>query len=82
MNASAIAGSRRKTQRSSKIGSRRKVWNGTAEKTKGGLTRKDLKKNKYGRIVSVKRSARGGAMAMAGGYDSSSSDEDKKKDEE
>jgi hypothetical protein len=58
------------------------VWNGPAEKTKGGLTRKDLKKNKHGRIVSVKRSARGGAMAMAGGYDSSSSDEDKKKDEE
>ena len=54
---------RRKTQRSSKYGSRRKVWNGTAEKTKGGLTRKDLKKNKYGRIVSVKRSIRGGAMA-------------------
>ena len=58
----ATAGSRRKTQRSSKIGSRRKVWNGTAEKTKGGLTRKDLKQNKYGRIVSVKRSMRGGAM--------------------
>jgi hypothetical protein len=82
MNAApVVTGARRKTQRSSKIGSRRKVWNGTAEKTKGGLTRKDLKKNKHGRIVSVKRSARGGAMAMAGGYDSSS-DEDKKKDEE
>jgi hypothetical protein len=81
MDATLAAGSRRKTMRSKKIGSRRKVWNGTAEKTKGGLTRKDLKKNKHGRIVSVKRSARGGAMAMAGGYDSSS-DEDKKKDEE
>ena len=56
-------GVRRKTQRASKYGSRRKVWNGTAEKTKGGLTRKDLKKNKYGRIVSVKRSIRGGAMS-------------------
>lgn len=62
MDASAIAGGRRKTQRVSKIGSRRKVWNGTAEKTKGGLTRKDLKQNKYGRIVSVKRSIRGGAL--------------------
>ena len=62
MDASAIAGSRRKTQRISKYGSRRKVWNGTAEKTKGGLTRKDLKQNKYGRIVSVKRSIRGGAL--------------------
>lgn len=45
-----------------KIGSRRKVWNGTAERTTGGLTRKDLKQNKYGRIVSVKRSMRGGEM--------------------
>jgi len=62
MDASVVAGGRRKTQRSSKIGSRRKVWNGTAEKTKGGLTRKDLKQNKYGRIVSVKRSMRGGAL--------------------
>jgi hypothetical protein len=53
-----------KTQR--KVGSRRKVWNGTAEKTVGGLTRKDLKQNKYGRIVSVKRSVRGGAMCGNG----------------
>jgi hypothetical protein len=55
-------GDRHKTRRVSKYGSRRKVWNGTAEKTKGGLTRKDLKQNKYGRIVSVKRSQRGGAL--------------------
>jgi hypothetical protein len=39
------------------IGSRRKVWNGTAQKTPGGLTKSDLKMNKYGRIVSRKRSA-------------------------
>jgi hypothetical protein len=58
----AQGGSRRKTARVSKYGSRRKVWNGSAEKTKGGLTRKDLKQNKYGRIVSVKRSQRGGAL--------------------
>jgi len=62
MDASAIVGGRRKTARHTKVGSRRKVWNGTAEKTKGGLTRKDLKQNKYGRIVSVKRSLRGGAL--------------------
>ena len=74
MDAAAIAGSRRKTVRVSKYGSRRKVWNGTAEKTKGGLTRKDLKQNKYGRIVSVKRSIRGGAL-----QDSQS---EEKKDEE
>jgi hypothetical protein len=73
MDATLVAG-RRKTQRSSKYGSRRKVWNGSAEKTKGGLTRKDLKQNKYGRIVSVKRSIRGGAL-----QDSQS--EEKKDDE-
>jgi hypothetical protein len=68
MNAAAIvAGSRHKTQRVSKYGSRRKVWNGSAEKTKGGLTRKDLKQNKYGRIVSVKRSQRGGALQASQG---------------
>jgi hypothetical protein len=44
-----------KTKRLSKYGSRRKVWNGSAEKTKGGLTKDDLMKNKYGRIVSAKR---------------------------
>lgn len=58
-----------------KVGSRRKVWNGTAEKTPGGLTRKDLKQNKYGRIVSVKRSIRGGAMCGNGKEDSKGGDE-------
>jgi hypothetical protein len=38
-----------------KIGSRRKVYNGTAEKTPGGLTKADLMKNKHGRIVSSKK---------------------------
>jgi hypothetical protein len=76
MQATLMAGSRRKTQRSSKIGSRRKVWNGTAEKTKGGLTRKDLKQNKYGRIVSIKRSLRGGALQA------SQTELEEKKDEE
>jgi hypothetical protein len=45
-----------KTQRA--IGSRRKVWNGTAHKTPGGLTKSDLTMNKYGRIVSRKKAAR------------------------
>ncbi len=44
-----------KTRRVEKYGSRRKVWNGTAEKTKGGLRKEDLVKNNYGRIVSAKR---------------------------
>jgi hypothetical protein len=41
-----------KTQR---VGSRRKVFNGSAEKTAGGLRKEDLLKNNAGRIVSVKR---------------------------
>ena len=38
-----------------KVGSRRKVWNGSAEKTPGGLRKDDLVKNQYGRIISKKR---------------------------
>jgi hypothetical protein len=34
------------------IGSRSQVWHGTAKKTSGGLTRKNLMMNKHGRIVS------------------------------
>ena len=37
-------------------GSRRQVFNGTAKRTSGGLTRKDLMKNKHGEIVSKKAS--------------------------
>ena len=40
-----------------RVGSRAQVWHETAEKTSGGLTKSDLEKNKYGRIVSKKRSA-------------------------
>jgi hypothetical protein len=39
------------------VGSRVQVVNGTAHHTPGGLTKKDLKYNKYGRIVSAKKSA-------------------------
>lgn len=46
-----------------KIGSRRQVMNGNAEKTKGGLTKKNLKYNKWGRIVSVKKSKMGHKLA-------------------
>ena len=37
------------------FGSRAQVWHGTAKKTTGGLTKKDLMKNKHGRIVSRKK---------------------------
>jgi len=40
------------------VGSRTQVMNGTARHTKGGLTKKQLKYNKHGRIVSVKASKR------------------------
>jgi hypothetical protein len=38
-----------------KLGSRRKVFNGAALMTSGGLRKEDLTKNKHGRIVSVKK---------------------------
>lgn len=38
------------------VGSRAQVAHGNAKKTSGGLTYKDLKYNKYGRIVSKKAS--------------------------
>lgn len=37
------------------FGSRVQVWNGTAYKTAGELTRKDLVMNKWNRIVSAKK---------------------------
>ena len=40
------------------IGSRAEVFHGTAKKTSGGLLKKNLKKNKRGRIVSKKMSNR------------------------
>jgi hypothetical protein len=37
------------------FGSREQVWNGTAYKTTGGLTKDQLIMNKWGRIVSLKK---------------------------
>ena len=37
------------------VGSRVQVWHGTAKHTSGGLTREDLVKNKWGRIVSLEK---------------------------
>ena len=37
------------------FGSRQQVFNGTAYKTEGNLTKSDLMMNKWGRIVSVKK---------------------------
>merc|ERR1712154_176141 len=41
------------------VGSMRRVWSGTADKTKGGLIKKDLMMNKRGKVVSKKQSTRG-----------------------
>ncbi len=38
------------------VGSRAQVYHGTAYKTSCGLTNKDLKMNKHGRVVSIKKS--------------------------
>jgi hypothetical protein len=41
------------------VGTKAQVWHGTAKKTSGGLTKKDLMKTKKGRIVSKKKHAAG-----------------------
>ena len=41
------------------IGTKLKVWNGTAKHTSGGLQKKDLMRTKKGRIVSRKKHALG-----------------------
>ena len=44
------------------VGSRAQVIHDTAYKTSGGLLKKDLKKNKHGKIVSRAKSAKGPEM--------------------
>ena len=41
------------------VGSKAEVFHGSAKHTSGGLTRKDLVKNKHGRIVSRRKQAAG-----------------------
>ena len=50
---------RRRAMRVSKFGKRRSVFSGKKVSTKGGLKRGDLKKNKAGKIVTKKASAKG-----------------------
>ena len=40
-----------------RVGTRAQVMHGTADHTSGGLTKRDLKYNKWGRIVSRKKSS-------------------------
>lgn len=58
-----------------KQGSRRQVWNGSAEKTPGGLTKEDLIKNERGRIVSKKK-----CTTMRNCYKGSDDEESKKEE--
>ena len=53
-----------------KTGSRAQVMHGSAESTTGGLTKKDLKYNKWGRIVSrrMSESAKKGKRLEKYGY--------------
>lgn len=48
---------RRRAMKVSKVGRKWMVFKGTREKTRGGLKKTDLTKNKYGKVVSKKRSA-------------------------
>jgi hypothetical protein len=41
------------------VGTHAEVWHGTADHTSGGLKKKDLMKNKHGRIISKKKHALG-----------------------
>ena len=41
------------------VGSHAEVWHGTARHTSGGLKKKDLMKNKHGRIISRRKHALG-----------------------
>jgi hypothetical protein len=54
------------------VGSKAQVWHGTADKTSGGLSKKDLMKNKHGRIISRRKHALGQKSAkkhlFAAGY--------------
>jgi hypothetical protein len=63
-NATGMGSTRRSTRRQNgggmkTVGTKAQVWHGTAKKTSGGLTRKDLMKTKKGRIVSKKKHAAG-----------------------
>ena len=60
-----VARKAKRVTRKMQTGSMRKVWNGTAMYTKGGLMKKDLCLNKRGKVVSKKRFSQG-AKALSG----------------
>jgi len=50
---------KKRASRASTVGTKAQVFHGTAKRTSGGLTRKDLMKTKKGRIVSKRKHAAG-----------------------
>merc|ERR1711973_314788 len=54
-----VARKAKRVTRKMQTGSMRKVWNGTAVYTKGGLMKKDLCINKRGKVVSKKAMSHG-----------------------
>ena len=62
VSGNSMTGGKRGTRKASKmpaVGSKAQVFHGTAKHTSGGLEKKDLVKNKHGRIVSRKKMALG-----------------------
>jgi DVNP family len=62
-NKNRVSGGAKKTKKSGEkkmraVGSRAEVWHYLARATSGGLTRKDITMNKWGRLVSKKMSIR------------------------
>merc|ERR1712061_445399 len=47
----------KRVTKKSQTGTLRRVWNGSAKYTKGGLTKKDLCVNKRGKVLSKKKAA-------------------------
>merc|ERR1712173_457646 len=58
----------KRVTRKMQTGSYRKVWNGTAKFTKGGLVKDDLMLNKRGKVVSKKQYKKGQALQGKGGW--------------
>merc|ERR1711920_829648 len=59
MGKKAVKKRTKRVTRKMGTGSMRKVWNGTAKYTKGGLTKKDLCINRRGKVVSRKKMSHG-----------------------
>lgn len=57
----------KKAKKAKKVGKKWQVWNGTRERTVGGLTKKDLMVSKSGKVVSKKLASRGRSLMKKNG---------------